>query len=54
MGDKVKKVGGWLRFAWNFFLAGKTVKVKGRDVKLPKFQSDGSLPADELGLRDEP
>jgi hypothetical protein len=34
---KIKKIGTALRFAWNLFLAGKTVKIHGRNVTLPKL-----------------
>jgi len=35
---QIKKVGFFLKLAWNFFLAGKTVKIGGKPVTLPPLQ----------------
>ncbi len=35
--NKIKKIGPFLRFVYNFFLAGRTIVIKGRPITLPKL-----------------
>jgi hypothetical protein len=42
----VKKVGSFLRIAWNLFLAGRTVKIGGKPVKLPNLDKAATEVAD--------
>ena len=52
---KIKKLGFFLKLAWNFFLAGKTVKIGGKPITLPPLQkSNVDVSAADLGLPHEP